>query len=283
MKILHLTDLHIGAKANDTPDMRKRIDFLIRKLTIDRHSVPHLADISPTDLPVVITGDLVDRGIDVGAFSLAKEIFITPLRNEGYPLFLVPGNHDYGTGSAANRTTEAEFHKVFKDEVFARESNNYPVLRWVNDVALIGLNSMEEEVDDDDDGDARGRLGGNQLNLLKSILSRPNVKNATKRVVYLHHHPFFKGFIKKHWMALDDTKELQEILKNQQIDLLLFGHKHEGKTWHGQIGIAKVYDGGTSTGHKNNLSPHRLIDLKTDQPEFDIDLNLLADYQGNRA
>lgn len=212
---------------------------------------------------IVITGDIVDNANDETQFEYAKAE-IRKLEEQGYIVLLVPGNHDYGSGSRAKKKYVDEFKGVY----FNNKNLDYPKLDIIEDVAFIGIDSMEEEVGIIDGLLAQGEIGEAQLNRLKDQLDSDAVKELKHVVVYLHHHPFDS----KIGLRLKDSKELEDIISNR-IDVILFGHNHDGKVWNGVWGIPRGYDGGSSTGKGKGPKIQRVIDLSM-PPNTDYNLDL---------
>ena len=88
----------------------------------------------------------------------------------------------------------------------------------------------------------------------------------------------------KHYQhILEDAKELKDLLKNyndthsdKKIYLLLFGHTHNAQKYHGNCGIQRCYEAGTTTRKECKPGVHRLIDVEN--PNKDIDLDLHGSY-----
>lgn len=247
-KIIHLSDLHAGYG-----DLTSKLGDLVTRMIF--HKTP--AD----NFVVVVTGDIVEDATRDGSYEEAS-VHLDRLKKAGFTVLVIPGNHDYGTGNLGN----PKYIKRFKKHFFGKSKIKYPKLDLIDTVAFLGLDSMEDEVNWYDFLWAQGELGKRQLNRLSTMLETDDVVNAAYRVVYLHHHPFHP----KPFHQLRDSEKLGEILTESAIDVLLFGHNHDGRVWSGHWGISRVYDGGTSTGKEGEPNPHRVIDLSKD-PSFDYD------------
>lgn len=96
LRIIHISDLHFTA-SDHTWDARDN------NLVLDQQNsaakLLELATFLIANKPktkadaVVITGDLTDSG-DIGGYKLAQT-FIQQLKDNGFKVFVVPGNHDY--------------------------------------------------------------------------------------------------------------------------------------------------------------------------------------------
>lgn len=238
-KIVHLTDLHLG-DGNCTETFDNVVNNIIGRLTRANEYI------------IIITGDLMEKVKSIEDYALAKD-YIVKLENAGFIVLVVPGNHDYGRGTKQDE----EFVPMFKDVFYGDKYLQYPKKDVIDGIAFIGLDSMEEEVKGDSIF-ADGRLGELQLNRLNDMLNEDNdIRNAIKRVVYLHHRPF--DYLATGHL-LNDREDLKRTIQGK-VDVLLFGHRHKHKTFHGEWGIPRIYDGGSSTKKNGDYSPHVIIDI----------------------
>lgn len=247
-KIIHLSDTHVGYK-----NLATRLSNLVTRMIF--HKTP------AENYVVIVTGDIVENATKNENYEKAIA-HIKKLENAGFDVLVVPGNHDYGTGSFGY----SKYIKKFKQCFFGESTVSYPKLDIINNIAFIGLDSMAEEVHWYDRLFSEGELGEEQLKRLADILTSESVKQSQYTVVYLHHHPFHP----RRFHQLKDSKALKATLEDHTIDALLFGHNHDGRVWNGGWGIKRVYDGGTSTSKEGMPNPHRVIDLSKD-PAYDYD------------
>ncbi len=251
-KIIHLSDLHIGYR-----DCGKNFRSIIDNIAFLKQP--------SSGYVVVITGDLEDNANNPLHAEEAMES-VTRLRSLGYTVLLVPGNHDYGTGSMGNR----DCVPVFKERFYKNIEVTFPKLDIIEGVAFIGLDSTAEEISWYDRIFSEGELGDAQLGRLKTLLDGGSL-DGLKKVVYMHHHPF--DF--KLWRHLRDSEKLKEVIENR-VDMLLFGHYHRnkatvGRIYHGVWGIPRCYNAGSSTHKNGNTGYHRVIDLSHPDPRMDYD------------
>jgi predicted MPP superfamily phosphohydrolase len=256
MKIIHLSDIHLGNE-----DCGDKFRTIAEKIIETRQPVQ--------DYIIVITGDIVDNAHHDEFVSEALEIIQT-LKDNGYRVLLIPGNHDYGTGILGDK----KFVKPFKEKFFGTSGITYPKLDIIDDVAFIGLDSTAEELHWLDRILSEGELGRKQRVRLKKILKRPEV-DARKKVVYLHHHPFDY----KIGMQLKDRDKLKKIIRGK-IDLLLFGHYHRdpegiGTFIHGTWDIPRCYNAGSATHKNGNPGYQRIIDVHVSDGSQDYDAKFL--------
>ena len=219
--ILHLSDLHIG---ND----KRR----------DQHAKTLVAIIkerwSGADKPLLlVTGDFVDDGRE-SQYRVAGRL-VNELRQAGFTLLALPGNHDYGWNG--NRATPRCFNR-FRRHLLGGSQVSYPEVMETRDgSAIVLLNSMQSECGFWDGLLANGELGGEQLGKLRDTLAALQARRAegAKVIVALHHHSFLfpnDGVIHRTFERLghflkDATAFLETIAGPPPlIDALLFGHEH---------------------------------------------------------
>jgi predicted MPP superfamily phosphohydrolase len=255
-KIIHLSDLHIGYK-----DCGVKFRTIIENVSFLKQPADNYI--------VLITGDIVNNANHKEQTDEAVDA-IKQLEERGYKVLVVPGNHDYGTGTMGDK----KFVGVFKEKYFKSRRISYPKLDIIDGIAFIGLDSTAEELHWNDRFFSEGELGSGQLKRLKRILKKPDI-TTLKKVIYLHHHPF--DF--KLGMQLKDSIDLKNIIENK-VDMILFGHYHAdpasaGKIFHGAWGINRCYNAGSSTHKNRNAGFQRIIDLSNDDPRMDYDGNFI--------
>lgn len=230
-KIIHMSDLHIGYK-----------DFQDKFISIIDNLKSKISD-ELSQYIVVITGDLVNDANEKTSYKGAQQC-LDYLKQIGFEFVLViPGNHDYGTGTMGKK----KFVKLFQSS-FYRKEIDYPKVDIIDEIAFIGLDSMAQELNWYDTMWSQGEIGKSQLSKLVEIFNQDKICACKKRVIYLHHHPF-------RWRPLHQLKDarklkkiLMQIIDNGvSIDAVLFGHNHQGNDHNGRWGIPRCYDGGTVT------------------------------------
>jgi len=268
-KTIHMSDLHIGFQ-----DLVQRFRNIVGDLT------SKMGD-KAGDYIIVITGDLIDNAHHQEDNAKVQTCF-EDLKRAGFEhILVIPGNHDYGTGSRGDK----KFFKIFQQTYF-KEISGYPRKDIIDNIAFIGLDSIAEELHWYDALWSEGELGDRQLGRLSTLLNEDEVRACQKRVIYLHHHPFDARPLHQ----LKDSQKLEKVLraaidKNISIDALLFGHNHEGKSHNGQWGIPRCYDGGSATLKPRPKavdklpwfqvkSSTRVIDIANDNVDSDYELHL---------
>jgi len=212
MRIIHLSDIHIGKSKNHTTLK------IIRDWIIDNKD-KHNSSV------VVITGDIVEDG-QLWQYKCARH-HITRLRDNGYSVLCCPGNHDLGTlGIIENNDCIRHFRK------YISQGADYPHVEIIEDHVFIMLDSMLEEMKHDDFIGAQGELGKQQLNTLNYHLDDIEQNYPEYKVILcLHHHPFYTS---SYFMKLRDSDAFKDVIIDKdkgdsRVDCLLFGHKHDEK------------------------------------------------------
>jgi predicted MPP superfamily phosphohydrolase len=274
-KIIHLSDLHVGY-----PERSSKFKELINKILKIKSPASDYDKLNllinrlvflkepAINYIIVITGDLVDNANLPNIYQLTNQC-INLLKEKGYTVLVIPGNHDYGTGIWGDK----KFVSLFKQTFYENTSLTYPKVDVIDGILFIGLDSMAEELDWDDRMFSEGKLGEAQLKRLNIILNNPEY-DPHKKVVYLHHHPFDFEFL----MQLRDKEALQSVIQNK-VDVLLFGHYHDDTNkakipFNGKWGIPRAYNAGSSTHKDGNTGFARVIDLEK-KPSSDYILDLI--------
>jgi len=256
MKLIHLSDIHLGYE-----DCGKNFRTITEKIIETKQPV--------REYIIIITGDIVNNAHNEEFISEALGI-IRMLKDKGYQLLLIPGNHDYGTGVMGNK----KFVQLFKEKFYGTPNVSYPKLDIIDDVAFIGLDSTAEELHWLDRVLSEGELGKKQRSRLKKMLKQPEVATR-KKVVYLHHHPFDYRI----GMQLKDRDKLKKLIEGK-IDLLLFGHYHRdpegaGSFIHGTWDIPRCYNAGTATHKNGEPGFQRVIDMNVSDGSQDYDAKFI--------
>jgi len=208
VNIIHLSDLHIG-KSNNLIKAHRIIEWIIGNQDLHQSNL------------VVISGDIVDDG-ETWQFKKARDL-INRLREAGYIVLTVPGNHDCGpNGIRENQASKRDFREMISQVA------EYPAVIIKSGQAFVLLDSMEAEMEKGELWSAQGYLGLRQLQkldlLLDELAENPAVENV---ILVLHHHPFDYLF----YHGLRDHADLKGVISRREgrpprVNALLFGHKH---------------------------------------------------------
>jgi 3',5'-cyclic AMP phosphodiesterase CpdA len=268
MKIIHLSDTHVGRDNNE-----ERLNLLIQDI---------LSLGNPSDYVVVHTGDLIDRGNEQERELGAK--ILMQFADNGWRVLLAPGNHDYGNSMQVDPIVAKKFREKFSAYIFGTQSPVFPVLNLIEDCAFIGLDSNQGEMGWLTRWFAEGNCGNQQRVALSNLLDASEVKNKFV-VLYLHHHPFFDAYAvapdvddghyfshllnwnTRRFRRLKDAYSLLQSLRDR-VDAILFGHQHYGLNYSAEAqryGIPIALDGSSSTCTEMDTDRmrYRIIDTAT--------------------
>jgi 3',5'-cyclic AMP phosphodiesterase CpdA len=199
---------------------------------------------------VVLSGDCVDDSAANQYRQLAKTV-LAPL-SEKFTVLAAPGNHDYAY--AGNFYTPAGRTRFLKYMWPYVRRLHYPcrTSNRAERVVLIGLDSADPG---DERWFAEGVIGEKQLAKLHRILQDQRYAGYFK-VLYLHHHPFFRDV----GLALHDSQELLKVI-SEQVDLVLFGHKHKGEAYFGRFRVPLMLASGKVTEARGEALVYRVIQI----------------------
>lgn len=268
MKIIHLSDTHVGYGDNE------------RRLRALLHDIAELG--APQDHVVVHTGDLIHHG-HPDERRLGRALLDT-LADQGWRILLAPGNHDYGDSLHVDPQWAADFRQHFAPFIFGAAPAQFPVLTLLDDCAFIGLDSNEAEMGFWERWMAEGYLGEGQISRLNALLDSTALQGRTV-VLYLHHHPFFDapvvradvgdhgylshlfGWNTRRFRRLKDAYSLMQCVRDRA-DILLFGHQHFGLDYSAEgqrYGIRTALDASSSTATQMDTDRmrYRVIDTAT--------------------
>jgi 3',5'-cyclic AMP phosphodiesterase CpdA len=168
---------------------------------------------------IAITGDLINLGLPA-----EYEAASSWLRGIGPPehVTVVPGNHDVYTHLAGDAGIKRWAAYMGAEP----ETLVFPFVRRTGPLALIGLNSAVETPP----FVAAGRLGGDQIEVVRDLLERLGDENVIR--VVLIHHPPLPGLANAR-RGLADAGQFARVLEKSGAELVLYGHNHHPLlTWH---------------------------------------------------
>ncbi len=222
--IAHFTDPHLpltGASPRELASKRI-LGWLSWRLRRRRN---HRSDIlgrimddiaaSAPDM-LALTGDVVNISTR-SEFAAARrwlEELAPPER-----LMLVPGNHDRYVRDA-ERAGLTKLSPWMTGRADA-DSATFPTVRYVGNVALIGVDSTWPAPW----REASGMVGPEQLQRLRHLLANSAAKGFC-RIVLIHHPPLTE-LASRPRKALKDAGGLREVLVEQGAEAVLYGHNHE--------------------------------------------------------
>ena len=175
----------------------------------------------------VCTGDLVNLALEP-EFERVGEILEAHFAED--ELTVVPGNHDYYVKEAVHsRLFERTFGRWQPQAIeMGPQAGPYPVVRLLDSVAIIGLNSaIPTPV-----FMANGRIGDRQLTELQAVLGADELSH--RFVMCLIHHPLLPEPARRLDVTrrLEDADSLIQLIQGAEaggVDLVVHGHNHEFK------------------------------------------------------
>lgn len=171
----------------------------------------------PKKTDILLLGDITEHG-RAEEYDKATEA-LYPLKEAGFTVHMVPGNHDYGTHGNIYQeeahTNFLSFASQFSDKNYYPKKVEYDgwKLLLVDSTAHQGRGSTF----------ARGRIGTNQLAWLKA-----EVMEQKKAVVALHHHPFDRNL----FLKMSDADQFKDAVDRARVSVV-FGHRHEFQRFKG--------------------------------------------------
>ncbi|MGC8737528.1 MAG: metallophosphoesterase family protein [Candidatus Hydrogenedens sp.] len=221
MKIIHITDLHFFQfPGNVLKLFNKRILGCLnwelnRKRRFDFTSIEQFITLLSQykNATIIVSGDLTVTALEE-EFLLAKN-FLDTVQKKGFPIYIIPGNHDYYTFEAIRyKRYENLFSEYFIPE-------DYPAIIYLSDgTPLILIHTVRPNLIS-----SRGVIDTKQLKRLEKIivsLDRPAIVCGHYPV--LHQTPeYYSSYSRR----LKNSNLLRKILIQTTVPLLyLAGHVH---------------------------------------------------------
>ncbi len=162
---------------------------------------------------------------------------------------------------------DPNYKEIFREVMWNDRKFDFPKIDIVDNIAFIGIDTMEGIDTENILPFAKGIIGDQQLKKLDILLSFDDVVKTKYKVLYMHHSPFLRN----QFLQLKDSKRLKSIIqKHSNIDAMLFGNSHHFSRYDGIWDIGRSYDAGSSTADNVGI---RIIKLDK-EPEYDYVLDL---------
>jgi len=226
--IAHLTDVHLGPIAGFGPrywNLKRAAGYYNwmrhRRLAYRRDVLDRIvADMSAQQPDhVVVTGDLANIGLPQEHINALAwlEALGPPER-----VTVIPGNHDIYSrigGDPGTRRWAPYMVSDLQGADFAHHAVDFPFVRVLGQVALVGVNSAVPTPP----LMAWGRIGRDQLAALAETLA--SLGGADLFRVVLIHHPPLPGQTSRA-RGLQDAAALEAVLARHGAELVIHGHNH---------------------------------------------------------
>jgi 3',5'-cyclic AMP phosphodiesterase CpdA len=231
LRIAHFSDTHVLALKGVGPAafLNKRFTGAVNlafhrartyRVEVFEKLLEAIGALAPTH--TICTGDLVNLALDPEferVAGLLRERFAPDA------LTLVPGNHDCYAKDAVRAGLFERYFGAWQPRDLAEGPGPYPVVRLLDEVALIGLTTAVPTPV----FMATGEIGEAQLAALVRVLDRPEVADRFR--VLLLHHPLLPDPTRMEALRrLVDAEKLIEALwrcGRKGPDLIVHGHNHE--------------------------------------------------------
>jgi 3',5'-cyclic AMP phosphodiesterase CpdA len=176
---------------------------------------------------VALTGDLSNVSLEAEWREALK--WLEALGRSPEEVTIIPGNHDAYVPEVVERRAFESMFAPFQTPGPGGEGaaaptplpvDGYPFVRLRGPLAIVSVNSCVATRG----LGAWGRIGGEQLGRVESVLASPDLRGR-RRVVLIHHPPVrHKGVEDRN---LRDREEFTAVLARAGADLVLHGHDHE--------------------------------------------------------
>lgn len=194
---------------------------------------------------VIITGDLTDQGF-YREFIKAKE-YIDLIESEK---MIVPGNHD------ARNIGDSIFEELF--------GKRYSVLELKEEaVKIIGLDSSEPDL-------GHGKIGRLQKQFMEDEITDAKEKGLFI-IIALHHHIISIPNTGRERNILSDAGDILLTLLQNNVNLVLSGHKHVPHTWKMNNTLFATAGTVSSMKLRGNTNPsYNIIDINNQYIEITL-------------
>ena len=199
---------------------------------------------------VVISGDITDNGY-YREYIKAKEYLdlIVP------PTIVIPGNHD------ARNIGDEVFEEIIGDR--------YSTLELTGpNIKIIGLDSSEPDLD-------HGKIGRLQKKFLEEQIRDAEYRNMFI-IITVHHHIISIPNTGRERNVLSDAGDILLLLLENNINLVLSGHKHVPHVWKMNNTLFSTAGTVSSMKLRGNIHPSYNI-VEIDDDKIDI---TLCNYDG---
>lgn len=179
---------------------------------------------------LILSGDLTFNGEYQSLIDLREKLM--PLKEDGVPVLVIPGNHDISYGYAmsyygdsfirTDNISQKQFKEVMScfgyDDALYKEKHSFSYCYGLRrDLWLLFLDANTEE--------APGALTEDEIDFARDVLQKAQKKHA--RVIAVSHQNFLpQSGLLSQGFVIDNHKEIAELLEKHNVSLSLSGHSH---------------------------------------------------------
>ena len=240
-RLIHLSDLHFGAH---DPELVEAVESRVKE--------------SQPDL-VVVSGDLTQRA-RTEQFQEACR-FLERLRESGYDVLAVPGNHDVPLYDVLRRFLSplTRYMRYIDDTLCP--------LQEIPGVTVLGINTARSLTFSD------GRISHEQMDFIRKTFERTDP--AATRILVTH-HPLFALPVGEGVASAVGRSELAlDAIADAGVDMLLAGHHHESSIHSARdlvtrAGSALVIQAGTATSVRLRDEKQSFNVIDVDEPSVTV-------------
>ncbi len=234
MRIVHLSDIHVEAKASAValPELLGRrlagwvnLHFGLRRKHFagagDRlvRALDHARALAP-DYGIV-SGDLTAIGIRP-EFERAREL-LTPLVGDASRWLVIPGNHDRYTVPSDRAGLYEQSFGAWRRAELAVPERRTPSARFFGELAVVVVETCEANRFF---WDSRGHVEEAELQALRELLAHERLRDRPYWLV-THYAPYGPGGKPDHGLhGLKNLDALLAVLRERRPQLWLHGHIH---------------------------------------------------------
>lgn len=194
---------------------------------------------------VVITGDITDNGY-YREYIKAREYLdlLAP------PTIVIPGNHD------ARNIGDEVFEEIIGDRYSSIELTD-------SDIKIIGIDSSVPDLD-------YGKIGRLQKKFLEN-----EIKDAKDRnmfiIIAVHHHIISIPNTGRERNVLSDAGDILLLLLENNVNLVLSGHKHVPHVWKMNNTIFSTAGTVSSMKLRGNIQPsYNIVEINDEEIEITL-------------
>lgn len=265
--IAHISDIHLPLESIQFPKRslinKRLLSFLSwkkRRLSLQKKIldiiIHDIAEHNP-DL-LLISGDLTNLALPEEFKQAAEWLHSLPFQR----IKIIPGNHD-----ALVKTQWHNTQALWTPWTQAYSYKDYPIVTQYNSIAIIGINTAIPTPP----FFANGQIDENQLKRIRYALRQTGRRNLF-RIAVLHHPPV-SGIVSER-KALKNKTKLQQILMDEGVEMILYGHVHKTLTQkfpNTDIPMLGIASASSNSNHSHHQAAWRKIVIERFNDHYHAD------------